>query len=153
MADPLGNLLSRGFWAFFGYQTGKARERERDATLREREHLRHRMQLQKERVKAEAARERERIRAEALREREKLKLAIAQAHHVGEQLADAAIDAIANRIYVRLYTKLVSTVIDSNHPLFTGQKFPLRDLVGNAILARLALDTSEMVRRELRRRP
>ena len=116
MADPLGNLLSRGFWAFFGYQAGKAKEAARDAALREREHQKHLNQLQREHLRAKAVR-----------------------------LRDEKIDAIANRVYVRLFDRLANADL--------GNGISIVSLVGQVELAKFALSVAEDVRRELRRSP
>lgn len=52
MSDPIGHFLSRAFWGIVGYNAGKARERDREIVLLERERLKN----ERERLRAAAKR-------------------------------------------------------------------------------------------------
>jgi hypothetical protein len=69
------------------------------------------------------------------------------------RLNDERIDAVENRVCARLYARLAKTKIDAQQPLLKGHQLRLTDLLGEAGLAQFALDTAEMVRRELQQQP
>lgn len=164
MADPIGNLFGRLLTGWFGFILGEKVQQRQDAAKLEHQKYRDATERMKQASRDYDRANREETRnviAELQRQFRDRKAALErQARHERErlrehhaQLNDERINAIANRVYACLYAKLVGSVIDANHPLFVGQKFPIRDLLGNAALAKFALETAEFVRRELRQQP
>jgi hypothetical protein len=65
-----------------------------------------------------------------------------------DRLNDERIQAVANRVYTRMYAMLAKAKVGTK-----GQQFRLADILGNPELSRFSMEVAGWVRRELQQQP